>query len=259
MNTPHYLHDGAIMLRCPEPYDLDIIYSWENDTELWTEGSANAPFTRKIIEEYIDNYNPDIYSARQLRLMIVKIDTMETIGAADLYEFDPHNRRAGVGIIIDRRFQRMGYGARAVSYTHLDVYKRQVHDRVMVILSHNDSLIHRPGYLFTEAFVILILFFTQLNHSGSDDKFFTSGHRGKHVERHSRAIRIGVESIIDYGIGTGDAFQAQTMLHLLDAAHGIFYFFNIHAKIHRYGNRRYEVGDIELTYKPSMEVIFACG
>lgn len=124
MNTPHYLHDGAIMLRCPEPYDLDIIYSWENDTELWTEGSANAPFTRKIIEEYIDNYNPDIYSARQLRLMIVKIDTMETIGAADLYEFDPHNRRAGVGIIIDRRFQRMGYGARAL--TLLSEYSRDM-------------------------------------------------------------------------------------------------------------------------------------
>ncbi len=114
MNARHYLYDDTIMLRTPEPYDLDAIYSWENDTELWAVGTSCAPFSRKVIEDYINSYNPDIYVTRQLRLMITTHDSHEPIGAIDLYDFDPNNRRAGVGIIIDRRVQRMGYGRRAL-------------------------------------------------------------------------------------------------------------------------------------------------
>lgn len=115
MNNTRYLSDDIITLRVPEPYDLDIIYKWENDTELWSVGTSTAPFSKKTIEEYIASYNPDIYSAQQLRLMIIRQHDYAVIGIIDLYDFDPHNRRAGIGIIIDSQYQTQGYGTRALS------------------------------------------------------------------------------------------------------------------------------------------------
>lgn len=150
MNAPHYLQDEAIMLRCPEPYDLGVIYRWENDTELWAAGTTTAPFTRQLIEEYIDSYNPDIYAARQLRLMIVRLDTMEPVGAVDLFEFDPHNRRAGVGIIIDRNSQRMGYASRALrliaEYSHGMLGMHQLHATIPADNVASIGLFRKSGF-----------------------------------------------------------------------------------------------------------------
>lgn len=109
------LEDDVIRLRAIEPEDLDLIYRWENDTELWEAGSGIAPFSRKILWDYIENYSPDIYAARQLRMMIVLKATDEAVGTLDLYDFDPQNKRAGIGLLIDRRYVRNGYGSRALS------------------------------------------------------------------------------------------------------------------------------------------------
>lgn len=43
---------------------------------------------------------------RQLRLMIeLKAENL-VIGSVDLFEYDPHNNRAGIGILIDDAYQR---------------------------------------------------------------------------------------------------------------------------------------------------------
>lgn len=109
------LTDHLITLRVPEPYDIDMFLKWENDTSLWDTGSTSAPFSRQVISDYITNYNPDIYTARQLRLMITLTETGESVGAVDLYDFDPVNNRAGIGFVIDVGHRGQGYAEHAVN------------------------------------------------------------------------------------------------------------------------------------------------
>lgn len=109
------LTDDKITLRALEPTDIDVMYRWENDAELWRYGSTVAPFSRKQLWEYIAGYDADIYSARQLRLMIVENETGHAVGALDLTDYDPVNQRASLGIFIDKRKHRLGYASRAIA------------------------------------------------------------------------------------------------------------------------------------------------
>lgn len=38
------LENKRIRLRATEPEDLELLYSWENDTEMWKNGVSVAPF-----------------------------------------------------------------------------------------------------------------------------------------------------------------------------------------------------------------------
>lgn len=117
--------DELIKLRAIEPTDLDILYRWENDSSLWEAGNTIAPFSRKQLWDYIENYTSDIYATRQLRLMIERKGDDATLGTVDLYEFDPFNSRAGVGILIDAQYSRQGYGSRT-----LNLIRRYAHEYV---------------------------------------------------------------------------------------------------------------------------------
>lgn len=108
------LFDDKIILRALEPTDLEILYKWENDTSLWTVGTTIAPFSRKQLWDYIENYDNDIYSARQLRLMIVDKASGEPAGTIDMCDFDPANSRMSIGILIDAPFCHIGLGTRAL-------------------------------------------------------------------------------------------------------------------------------------------------
>lgn len=112
------LTDGTISLRALEPIDVDTLYRWENDPAVWGVGLTLAPYSRKQLWDYVNNYDSDIYAARQLRLMIDLINAegmTQTIGTLDLYDFDPANSRCGVGILIDSDARRHGYGLRALN------------------------------------------------------------------------------------------------------------------------------------------------
>ena len=108
------LRNATLNLRALEPEDLEKLYKWENDSTLWSMGSTLSPYSRHILKEYIANSTKDIYEQRQLRLMIVLNETDEAIGTIDLYDFDPHNCRAGVGVLLDSGFQGRGYAASAL-------------------------------------------------------------------------------------------------------------------------------------------------
>lgn len=109
------LSDGIISLRALEPDDADKLYLWENDTRLWNVGCATAPFSRKQLEEYICTYDADVFSARQLRLVIVENKTGSAVGTADIYDFDPVNNRAGVGILVSEECRGQGIGEKAIT------------------------------------------------------------------------------------------------------------------------------------------------
>ena len=105
------LRGEHIKLRAIEPSDLDVLYKWENDPENWLVSNTMTPFSRHVLQKYIENAQMDIYEARQLRLMIDWMDesheTREIIGTIDLFDFDPLHLRAGVGILIASKENRM--------------------------------------------------------------------------------------------------------------------------------------------------------
>ena len=105
-----YLENKQIKLRAVEPEDLDALYKWENDADLWKFGATIAPYSRFSLKEYIAESRIDIFQTKQLRLMIVWKENNESIGTIDLYDFDPMNQRAGVGILIDSAYRGMGIG-----------------------------------------------------------------------------------------------------------------------------------------------------
>lgn len=105
-----------IFLRALEPSDLDFLYELENDELLWEVGNTTTPYSRFILAEYIENSYRDIYEVKQLRLVICKNEDKIAVGLIDLYDFDPKNKRVGVGIVIfpDKEKQK-GYASEALS------------------------------------------------------------------------------------------------------------------------------------------------
>ena len=108
------LENETIRLRALEPEDLELLYRWENNPELWSLGNTMSPYSRYILKEYIRESHRDIFEVKQLRLMIELCSTGAAIGTVDLYDFEPHHRRAGVGILIDSLYQRNGFAAQAM-------------------------------------------------------------------------------------------------------------------------------------------------
>lgn len=144
------LKGKIITLRALEPEDLDKLYLWENDTTLWPHGSTRAPLTRHQLWQYIDSYDGDILSARQLRLMIVDNDSGEAIGTVDLFDFDPHNCHAKTGIFVDSNHRRKGVATEAL--TLLSEYVREcigLHQLVAMVRADNNpsiDLFKRAGF-----------------------------------------------------------------------------------------------------------------
>lgn len=100
---------GKITLRALEPDDIELLYQWENDMEIWDVSNTKTPFSKYILAKYLCDSAKDIYETQQLRLIIQNEDMMP-VGAVDLFDFDPYHLRAGVGILIHKKEHRnIGY------------------------------------------------------------------------------------------------------------------------------------------------------
>lgn len=102
----------CVRLRAIEPEDLELMYDIENDMSLWNVGSTNIPYSHFLLQEYITRSTGDIYTDKQLRLMIEV--GQQTIGIIDLIAYDPRHNRAEVGIVIKEPFRNQGYGTQAL-------------------------------------------------------------------------------------------------------------------------------------------------
>ena len=109
------LTGNTIYLRALEPEDLDFIYQLENNEALWEVSNTQTPYSRFLIRQYLENAHQDIYEAKQLRLAICKNGSFEAVGLIDLFDYDPVNNRAGVGIVVqDRGDRQNGFGSEAL-------------------------------------------------------------------------------------------------------------------------------------------------
>lgn len=93
-------------LRALEPEDLEFVYNLENDESIWHVSNSQTPYSKFLIRQYLENAHQDIYEAKQLRLAICLNDTFDAIGLIDLFDYDPTNSRAGIGIVIQSEINR---------------------------------------------------------------------------------------------------------------------------------------------------------
>ena len=105
-----------IFLRAIELEDIDPLYDMENDLDNWKVSDTQMPFSRHTMEQYVLSCgSQDIYTLKQLRLMICLNETRESIGCIDLFDFHPANRRAAVGILVRKGFRQRGYASEALT------------------------------------------------------------------------------------------------------------------------------------------------
>lgn len=96
-----------------EPGDLELLYLWENDPEVWRVSGSYAPVSRDRLLHFIEEQNYDIYATRQMRLVIESHGM--AVGTLDIVEFDPQNSRFGIGILIyAAENRRMGFAHSAI-------------------------------------------------------------------------------------------------------------------------------------------------
>ena len=56
------MKQGNISLRAPEPEDLEVMLSFENDAALWELGTATGPYSRYQMKRYIAESQNDLYA-----------------------------------------------------------------------------------------------------------------------------------------------------------------------------------------------------
>jgi diamine N-acetyltransferase len=129
-----------IYLRALEPEDLDFIYALENNESIWEVSNTQTPYSRFLIRQYLENAHQDIYEAKQLRLAICRNETAETLGLIDIFDFDPKNNRAGVGILIgSQAYRSKGIGSEALELVIKYSFQQlQVHQLYANIGSDNE-------------------------------------------------------------------------------------------------------------------------
>ncbi|WP_298503237.1 GNAT family protein [uncultured Maribacter sp.] len=109
------LEGNKIYLRALEMSDLDFLYALENTTDLWEISGTITPYSKKVLQLYLDNAHRDIYDVKQLRLCICTKEE-EVIGLIDLFDFDPKNKKAGIGVVVLQKERRnVGIGADAIT------------------------------------------------------------------------------------------------------------------------------------------------
>ena len=133
------LKGNTIYLRALEPEDLEFIYAIENDEDIWEVSNTQTPYSKFLIRQYLENAHQDIYEAKQLRLAICTNTSDKAIGLIDLFEFDPKNNRAGIGIVIQNVEDRSkGYGKEALGLV-IDFSFTQLQLRQLFLWIGNDA------------------------------------------------------------------------------------------------------------------------
>lgn len=108
------LQYGNVSLRPLEPDDVELLYLWENNMEIWDVSNTKTPFSKHILAQYIAGSVKDIYETKQLRL-IIQDENSNPVGAVDLFDFEPYHLRAGIGILIHNKAdQNHGYACDAL-------------------------------------------------------------------------------------------------------------------------------------------------
>ena len=142
-----------ISLRAVEPDDIDVLYAWENDVENWNVSNTQTPFSRFVLEQYITSAHEDLYTAKQLRLIICDTEN-KPVGSIDLFDFEPNHLRAGIGILIaGKDDRRKGYASEAldllITYCFETLNLHQIYCNITTDNESSILLFQKHGFQIT--------------------------------------------------------------------------------------------------------------
>jgi diamine N-acetyltransferase len=107
------LSNENIVLRALEPEDIEVIYAWENSSDVWRVSDTRMPISKFMLANYIKTADRDIWESRELRLMI-ETTAAKSVGTIELFDFEPYHSRVGLGIsIMDSSDREKGYATEA--------------------------------------------------------------------------------------------------------------------------------------------------
>lgn len=138
-NTIMFLKGKLISLRALEPSDAEILYQWENNRKLWTVSYTQIPFSKFTIEEFVNAAHNDIYTNKQLRLMIHSNAENISVGIIDLFEFEIQHARSGLGIYINETSQRSGFASEALELIKLYCFETLLLKQIYVHVGENNA------------------------------------------------------------------------------------------------------------------------
>ncbi|SDR68184.1 GNAT family N-acetyltransferase [Christiangramia echinicola] len=123
------LQGKKVYLRALEPEDLDFVHEIENNEDFWEISSTQAPYSKFLIRQYIENAHRDIYDIKQLRLVICTRRGRQ-VGLIDVYDLEPKDKRAAIGILIaNKKDRKKGFGSESLGllcdycFTHLGLHQ----------------------------------------------------------------------------------------------------------------------------------------
>ncbi len=137
-------------LRALELSDLEFLYLLENDTKIWEISGTVTPYSKKTLQLYLDNAHRDIYEVKQLRLCICTKED-KAIGLVDIFDFDPKNLRAGLGIVVlDEEDRGKGIGEDAlrivIDYAFSVLNLHQLYANILESNNSSKGLFKRLGF-----------------------------------------------------------------------------------------------------------------
>ena len=139
----------ACRLRALEPSDIELLYLWENDPEVWRVGGTTAPLSLERIAQFVAEQSYDLYATRQMRLVIEAEGV--AVGTLDIVEFDPQHLRFGIGILIYApEARRKGYAHAAIeaikTYARDTLMLKQIWASVAADNEASIALFERCGF-----------------------------------------------------------------------------------------------------------------
>lgn len=144
------LKEKNIKLRTLFLTDLEFLQKIENDRSLWEYGSNRKIFTKDELTSYIKNSSEKIQKAKQFRFVVDYDNT--PIGFIDLFEYKDSS--AGVGIIIDKEYQKRGFASESlrllIDYSLEDLKLKNLHCKISKSNLRSIQLFTSSGFTLTK-------------------------------------------------------------------------------------------------------------
>lgn len=136
-----------ILLRAPEPEDLDFMMGCENNRENWLLSETIKPFSRNTLRNFLLS-TQNIEEFKQIRWVAVKENI--PCGILDFFDWDKHHQRVGVGIWVSSDFRQQGFATEMLDlgtqYAFEILMVNQVYAQILSDNPNSESLFKKTGF-----------------------------------------------------------------------------------------------------------------
>ena len=145
-----FLQNDTLILRAVELSDVDTLYRWENDTSQWATTNTHAPYSRQQLWNYANDYDGNIYAQGSIRFIVCLRENGNAIGTIDIYDFDPANMHATIGVYTSTAHRGKGYGVQPLqSATNYALQYLEMKQLIAIVAADNhasQAMLAKAGY-----------------------------------------------------------------------------------------------------------------